>query len=247
MLRQTVAMAGDVVRWYDEFAFHKIYQRVLNFCAVDLSAFYFDVLKDRLYTSAPNSAARRAAQTAIWRILEAMVRLLAPIMSFTCEEVWGYLPRVENRPLSVHTALFPTREEILGSKDAGDDPKQAQDWATLLAVREQVLKELENARNNKLIGKSLEAQVKLTATDPVYSVLDAYRDQLRYLFIVSAVTLEPKASGNGTGSVTVSVAKADGQKCERCWNYSTHVGEDKEYPTVCERCSAALREIDGGR
>jgi isoleucyl-tRNA synthetase len=247
MLRQTVAMAGDVVRWYDEFAFHKIYQRVLNFCAVDLSAFYFDVLKDRLYTSAPNSAARRAAQTAIWRILEAMVRLLAPIMSFTCEEVWGYLPRVENRPLSVHTALFPTREEILGSKDVGDDPKQAQDWATLLAVREQVLKELENARNSKLIGKSLEAQVKLTATDPVYSVLDAYRDQLRYLFIVSAVTLEPKASGNGTGSVTVSVAKADGQKCERCWNYSTHVGEDKEYPTVCERCSAALREIDGGR
>jgi len=247
MLRQTVAMAGDVVRWYDEFAFHKIYQRVLNFCAVDLSAFYFDVLKDRLYTSAPNSAARRAAQTAIWRILEAMVRLLAPIMTFTCEEVWGYLPKVENRPLSVHTALFPTREEILGSKDVGDDPKQAQDWATLLAVREQVLKELENARNSKLIGKSLEAQVKLTATDPVYSVLDAYRDQLRYLFIVSAATLEPKASGNGTGSVTVSVAKADGQKCERCWNYSTHVGEDKNYPTVCERCSAALREIDGGR
>jgi isoleucyl-tRNA synthetase len=246
MLWQTVAMAGDVVRWYDEFAFHKIYQRVLNFCAVDLSAFYFDVLKDRLYTSAPNSAARRAAQTAIWRILEAMVRLLAPIMSFTCEEVWGYLPKVENRRLSVHTALFPTREEILGSKDVGDDPKQAQDWATLLAVREQVLKELETARNNKLIGKSLEAQVKLTATDPVYSVLDAYRDQLRYLFIVSAATLEPKASGNGTGSVTVSVAKADGQKCERCWNYSTHVGEDKSYPTVCERCSAALREIDGG-
>ena len=246
MLRQTVAMAGDVVRWYDEFAFHKIYQRVLNFCAVDLSAFYFDVLKDRLYTSAPNSAARRAAQTAIWRILEAMVRLLAPIMSFTSEEVWGYLPKVENRPLSVHTALFPTREEILGSKDVGDDLKQTQDWATLLAVREQVLKELENARNSKLIGKSLEAQVKLTATDPVYSVLDAYRDQLRYLFIVSAATLEPKASGNGTGSVTVSVAKADGQKCERCWNYSTHVGENKNYPTVCERCSAALREIDGG-
>ena len=246
LLRQTVAMAGDVVRWYDEFAFHKIYQRVLNFCAVDLSAFYFDVLKDRLYTSAPNSAARRAAQTAIWRILEAMVRLLAPIMTFTCEEVWGYLPKVENRPLSVHTALFPTREEILGSKDVGDDLKQTQDWATLLAVREQVLKELENARNSKLIGKSLEAQVKLTATDPVYSVLDAYRDQLRYLFIVSAATLEPKASGNGTGSVTVSVAKADGQKCERCWNYSTHVGENKKYPTVCERCSAALREIDGG-
>jgi isoleucyl-tRNA synthetase len=243
MLRQTAAMAADVTRWYEEFAFHKIYQRALNFCAVELSAFYFDVLKDRLYTAAPNSPGRRSAQTAIWRILEAMVRLLAPIMSFTCEEVWGYLPTVVDRPQSVHMALFPAREEILGSKDIGDDPKQAQDWATLLAVREQVLKELESARNSKLIGKSLEAQVKLSAADPVYSVLNAYRDQLRYLFIVSAVTLEPKPSGNGTGSVVVS--KADGQRCSRCWNYSTHVGEDKDYPTVCERCSAVLRELEG--
>jgi isoleucyl-tRNA synthetase len=243
MLRQTAAMAADVTRWYEEFAFHKIYQRVLNFCAVELSAFYFDVLKDRLYTAAPNSPGRRSAQTAIWRILEAMVRLLAPIMSFTCEEVWGYLPTVVGRPQSVHMALFPAREEILGSKDIGDDPKQAQDWATLLAVREQVLKELESARNSKLIGKSLEAQVKLSAADPVYSVLNAYRDQLRYLFIVSTVTLEPKPSGNGTGSVVVS--KADGQRCSRCWNYSTHVGEDKDYPTVCERCSAVLRELEG--
>jgi isoleucyl-tRNA synthetase len=245
MLRQTAAMAADVVRWYDEFAFHKIYQRVLNFCAVDLSAIYFDVLKDRLYTSAPNSHGRRSAQTAIWRILEAMVRLLAPIMSFTCEEVWGYLPQVPNRTPSVHTALFPTRAEILGAENVGDDPNQAQDWTTLLAVREQVLKELETARNNKLIGKSLEAQVKISAADSVYSVLDRYRDQLRYLFIVSAVTLEPKTSGNGTGSVAVVVSKAEGQKCERCWNYSTHVGEDASYPSVCERCSAALKEIEG--
>jgi isoleucyl-tRNA synthetase len=245
MLRQTAAMAADVVRWYDEFAFHKIYQRVLNFCAVDLSAFYFDVLKDRLYTSAPKSAARRAAQTAIWRILEAMVRLLAPVMSFTCEEVWGYLPKVADRPNSVHIALFPTLEEILGSMGIADDPKQAQDWTALLSVREQVLKELENARNSKLIGKSLESQVKVAAADPVYSTLEAYRDQLRYLFIVSVVTLERKESGNGTGSVAVAVSKADGAKCERCWNYSARVGEDKRYPTVCERCSAALREIEG--
>jgi isoleucyl-tRNA synthetase len=245
MLRQTAAMAADVTRWYEEFAFHKIYQRVLNFCSVELSAFYFDVLKDRLYTAAPNSPGRRSAQTAIWRILEAMACLLAPIMSFTCEEVWGYLPRVTERPQSVHMALFPSRDEILGSKAVGDDPKQAQDWATLLAVREQVLKELESARNSKLIGKSLEAQVKLSAADPVYSVLNIYRDQLRYLFIVSAVALEPKASGNGTGSVVAVVSKADGQKCGRCWNYSTHVGEDKDYPTVCERCSAVLRELEG--
>jgi isoleucyl-tRNA synthetase len=244
MLRQTAAMAVDVTRWYEEFAFHKIYQRILNFCAVELSAFYFDVLKDRLYTSAPNSPGRRSAQTAIWRILEATVRLLAPIMSFTCEEVWGYLPSMPSRPASVHAALFPAREEILGRKDVADDLKQSQDWATLLSVREQVLKELESARNSKLIGKSVEAQVNLSATDPVYSVLNAYRDQLRYLFIVSAVALEQKTSGNGTGSISATVSKADGQKCERCWNYSIHVGEDQKYPTVCERCSKVLREIE---
>jgi len=244
MLRQTAAMADDVTRWYDEFAFHKIYQRVLNFCVVDLSAFYFDVLKDRLYIYAPNSPGRRAAQTAIWRILEALVRLLAPIMSFTSEEVWGYLPAVPGRAASVHVALFPKREEIFGSAQVAEDPKQLDDWTTLLGVREQVLKALEEARNAKQIGKSLEAQVKVSAADPVYSVLARYREQLRYAFIVSAVTLEQKAPGNGTGSVTVQVGKADGTKCSRCWNYSIHVGEDKDYPTVCERCSAVLKEID---
>jgi len=246
MLRQTAAMAADVTRWYDEFAFHKIYQRVLNFCVVDLSAFYFDILKDRLYIYAPNSAGRRAAQTATWRILEALVRLLAPIMSFTSEEVWGYLPKMSGRPASVHVALFPKRDEILGSAGVPDDPKQLADWTTLLGVREQVLKALEEARNAKQIGKSLEAQVKVSAADPVYSVLSRYRDQLRYIFIVSAVTLEQKALGNGTGSVAVHVSKADGTKCSRCWNYSPLVGEDKEYPTVCERCSAVLKELENG-
>ena len=109
-------------------------------------------------------------------------------------------------------------------------------------MREQVLKELESARNAKQIGKAVEAQVKVAASEPVYSMLARYRDQLRYVFIVSAVTLEQK-SGNGIGAVTVSVGKADGQKCERCWNYSTRVGEDKTYPTVCERCSAVLKEL----
>ena len=245
MLRQTAVLATDVARWYEEFAFHKIYQRVLNFCAVDLSAFYFDVLKDRLYTSAPDSQGRRAAQTAIWRILEALVRLLAPVMSFTCEEVWGYLPKVTGRAASVHMAQFPTREEILGTADVPDDPKQVEDWTTLLAVREQVLKALEEARNAKQIGKSIEAQVKISATSPMDAVLARYQDSLRYLFIVSAVTLEPKTSGNGTGSVTVQVSKADGKKCDRCWNYSVHVGEDAVYPTVCERCSAVLHKLDG--
>ena len=246
LLRQTCAMAADVTRWYEEFAFHKIYHRINHFCIVELSAFYFDVLKDRLYTAAPNSQARRSAQTAIWRIGEALVRLLAPVMSFTCEEVWQYLPAVAGRAESVHVEKFPAASEILGQANVPDDPKQQEDWNALRGVREEVLKALEEARNNKLIGGPLEAQVSVTAGEPLHSVLAKYADQLRYIFIVSQVALEPAASGNGTGGVGVKVSKAAGAKCERCWNYSIHVGEEARYPTVCERCSAVLREIEAG-
>jgi isoleucyl-tRNA synthetase len=249
MLRQTLAFATEVKSSYEEFAFHKIYHRLNHFCIVDLSAFYFDVLKDRLYISAPKSQGRRSAQTAIWRIGEALVRLLAPIMSFTSEEVWDYLPKAAGRAESVHLALFPTAEEILGEAQSvatsAEGDVAGQDWATLRSVRDEVLKALEEARNNKLIGTGLEAQVIVAASDPIYSVLLRHAEQLRYLFIVSAVTIK-QGSGNGTGGVHVEVKKADGTKCERCWNYSVHVGEDKNYPTVCERCSAVLREIGGG-
>jgi isoleucyl-tRNA synthetase len=211
---------------------------------VDLSAFYFDVLKDRLYISAPKSQARRSAQTAIWRIGEALVRLLAPIMSFTSEEIWPYLPNLPDRRSSVHIAKFPETAEILGGAAIpANASKSDEEWASLRALRDEVLKALEEARNSKLIGTGLEAQVSITASDPLYSLLQRYAGQLRYLFIVSAVTLAP-GSGNGTGGVHVEVKKAEGTKCDRCWNYSTHVGEDKTYPTVCERCSAVLRELE---
>jgi isoleucyl-tRNA synthetase len=245
MLCQTQALAFDVRGWYEEFAFHRIYHRVNHFCIVDLSAFYFDVLKDRLYISAPKSHGRRSAQTTIWRIGEALVRLLAPIMSFTAEEVWDYLPKTAGRGESVHLALFPGTAEILGDarKPAeACDQNSGEDWTKLRSVRDEVLKALEEARNSKLIGTGLEAQVALSAAEPVYSVLSRYADQLRYLFIVSAVKLT-QGTGNGTGAAHVEVKKADGSKCERCWNYSTRVGEDKECPMVCERCSAVLKEL----
>ena len=247
MLRQTVALASEVRDWYDEFSFHKIYHRVNHFCVVDLSAFYFDVLKDRLYTFTPNSLGRRSAQTAMWRIAEALVRLLAPITSFTSEEVWQYLPSVSDRQESVHLTSFPLAADILCEDVPADaDEKFARDWTTLRSVRDEVLKKLEEARANNLIGGGLEAQLHLTATDPVYSVLSRYADQLRYLFIVSAVSLS-HGTGNGSSGVHVEVSKADGKKCERCWNYSTHVGEDPDYPTVCERCSPRVREIESGQ
>ncbi len=247
MLRQTCAFAADVRNGYDEFAFHKIYHRVNQFCIVDLSAFYFDVLKDRLYISAPKSKGRRSAQTAIWHIGEALVRLLAPIMTFTCEEIWQYLPQVAGREESVHLASFPSAAEIAAegnSQASASGFASGDDWNTLRSVRDVVLKALEEARNNKLIGGGLEARVYLTAPDPMYSVLKRYEGQLRYLFIVSAVKLV-QGAGNGTGGVQVAVTRADGAKCERCWNYSIYVGDDENYPTVCERCSAVLKELGG--
>jgi isoleucyl-tRNA synthetase len=249
MLRQTCAFAADVRSGYEEFAFHKIYHRVNHFCIVDLSAFYFDVLKDRLYISGAKSHGRRSAQTAIWRIGEALVRLLAPITSFTAEEIWQHLPKMAGREESVHLALFLSPTEITGAEIAeegnassGARSSADDDWNSLRAVRDEVLKALEEARNNKLIGTGLEAQVSIAAPDPLYSVLKRHELQLRYLFIVSAVSLT-RESGNGAGGSKVEVRKADGQKCERCWNYSTRVGEDKDYPTVCERCSAVLKQL----
>jgi isoleucyl-tRNA synthetase len=247
ILRETCVFASDVKKSYDDFAFHRIYHRVNHFCIVELSAFYFDVLKDRLYISAAKSQARRSAQTAVWRIGEALVRLLAPIMSFTSEEVWTYLPKAENREESVHLSWFPADVDLVGMPstsevDRWETAEARFSWATLRLIREEVLKKLEEARNAKLIGTGLEAQIILTAPVGNYTLLKSHESQLRYLFIVSAVSLK-EGSGNGASGVRVEVKKADGQKCERCWNYSTRVGEDKNYPTVCERCSAVLKEI----
>jgi isoleucyl-tRNA synthetase len=246
LLLRAAEVAGRTRQWYEEFAFHKVYHQAHDFCIVDLSAFYFDVLKDRLYTFAPRSRARRSAQTAVWKIGEALVRLLAPMMSFTAEEIWSSLPPVAGRPASVHLALFPGEAELVepGVPAAEREALRA-DWQVLLGVREQVLQVLEGARNAKTIGGSLEARVVLAASAPVRSVLERYQKDLPALFIVSQVGLDPAVAGDGATSVRVQVRRAEGRKCERCWNYSTRVGEDMTYPTVCERCVAALNEIAG--
>ncbi len=164
-------------------------------------------------------------------------------MTFTCDEAWQYLPATAGQAESVHLTSFPNASELLGSAGKGEDKAEQDDWAALLQVREEVLKALEVERTNKVIGGGLEAQVKLSAPDPLYSVLQRHEGDLRYLWIVSATRLERAASPNGGTGVTVQVSKADGLKCERCWNYSTRVGEDAAYPSVCERCSAALKEM----
>jgi isoleucyl-tRNA synthetase len=245
ILLRAAELAKDVREHYDNFVFHKVYQRLKDFCIVDLSAIYFDVLKDRLYTSAPKSQARRAAQTALWRLGEALVRLVAPITSFTSEEMWGFLPAVDGRPESVHLTEFPEPPDLTGTVPAGFDVAAlGADWDVLLGLRSEALKALEEARIAKRIGGSLEAQLHLAAPEKLYPVLERHRDQLRYLFIVSDVVLEKLPASNGESGLLISVSNAPGQKCERCWNYSTHVGEDKIYPAVCERCSAVLAEIE---
>jgi isoleucyl-tRNA synthetase len=245
ILLRAAEVTKDVREHYDTFTFHRLYQRLKDFCIVDLSAIYFDVLKDRLYTSAPKSVARRSAQTALWRLGDALARLLAPVTSFTSEEVWGFLPTMPGRLDSVHLMLFPAPQELTGRLPEGFDvAAKESEWQTLLSVRDEALKVLEAARAEKRIGSSLEAQVRLAAPEGIYPVLERYRDQLRYLFIVSDVVLEKSTASNGDTGLIITVNKAAGQKCERCWNYSIHVGEDKNYPTVCERCSAVLSEIE---
>ncbi len=220
--------------WYDEYAFHKVFRAVYDFATVDLSSIYFDVLKDRLYTSATKSQARRSAQTAIHRLLQALVRLLAPILVFTTEEVWGFL----GGEGSVHNAHFPEPSDLtLGI--GGPQRAHAEQWNDLIEVREGVLKTLEGARQEKTIGAPLEAHVHLTADDRLTPLLQEYQAELPGLFIVSQVSLQ---NGNPAG-VDVLVRRASGQKCERCWKYLPDVGSHAAWPTICNFCANAVEEI----
>jgi isoleucyl-tRNA synthetase len=234
--------AEDLVRrcraWYDEFEFHRVYHAIYDFAVTDLSAVYFDILKDRLYTAPPRSPARRSAQTAIWRVAHALVRLLAPVLSFTAEEVWNHLPQLAGAPPSVHLALFPEPGELTAG--LGEvERRRAANWERLMEVRENVLRSLEAARQEKFIGAPLEAHVHLKANSDLYPLLAEYATQLPALFIVSQVSLE----SHSDTTLAVHVERAAGVKCERCWKYTLDVGTDPELPTVCAACAAAVREI----
>lgn len=231
-LNELESITAEVLNGYETYDFQKVYHTLYNFCIVTLSARYFDIIKDRLYISSPRSLARRSAQTALYRIADVLARLLAPVLAFTADEIWENLPNVELS--SVHLAEFP----IVSSKK---NAELAARWERLFAVRDNALKALETARGEKLIGSSLEAKVVLTANNNNYELLERYADELRFVFIVSQVELE-RASNDE--SLSVKVTKAAGEKCERCWNYSVHVGESERYATVCERCLTALSEIE---
>jgi isoleucyl-tRNA synthetase len=221
-----------VLKAYEEYEFQTVYHTLYNYCTVTLSAQYFDIIKDRLYTSAPKSKARRSAQTALYQIAKNLCLLLAPILAFTADEAWENLPG--EKPESVHLAYFP---EIVASEE---DAELLKRWDRIFEIREAVLKSLEEARTEKLIGSSLEAKVILSVNEETFMFLKPYADELRYIFIVSQVELKK------SDELKIEVKRADGNKCERCWNYSVKVGEFHNYPTICERCFEALKEFEEG-
>jgi isoleucyl-tRNA synthetase len=228
--------------WYENFEFHKVHHSVYAFATVDLSSVYFDVLKDRLYTAAKKSQSRRSAQTALYRLLDALVRLLAPILSFTAEEVWGHM----GRPGSVHVAYFPEPGELSAGLDEAAR-KRVEGWDRLIEVRDEVLKSLEAARNEKLIGAPLEARVRLSADGDLYPLLERYASELPSLFIVSQVELDSAELAGADGQrLSVKVERAAGGKCERCWKYTTDIGSDARFPTICGPCAKAVEESLNG-
>ena len=217
-----------VLAAYEAYDFQAAYNALYNFCTVTLSARYFDIIKDRLYIFAPKSIERRSAQTALYKIVDSLCRLLSPILVFTSDEAWENLPG--QTVASVHLAEFPKVED---ADNSGLDAN----WERIFSIRDEVLKALETARNEKQIGSSLEAKVILTTDAATTRLLIDYYTQLRYIFIVSQVEVHEGAD------LGVEIQNADGEKCERCWNYSMHVGDFDEFPTVCERCNDALQEI----
>jgi len=232
-------LAGRVTQAYQTYEFHTVYHSVTNFCINDMSAVYLDILKDRLYCSAPDAPSRRKAQTAIYWILRGLLQLMAPILAFTTDEAWQHLPGPKEQ--SVHLSGFPR------IPDEFNNTRVAQRWDLLLKVRDRVLKCLEDARNRKEIGNALEASVQLAAPAQLLEALQCYAPALADLFIVSEVRLagkEPAPEGSLpqlADAVGVSVARAPGSKCERCWKYFQPEPSGEAPATVCGRCAAVLK------
>jgi isoleucyl-tRNA synthetase len=238
ILHRTAEFDARVRKAYDNFSFHHVVQQLVNFCAVDLSSLYLDIVKDRLYCSAAHDPERRAAQTALWDILDTLVRLMAPILSFTADEIWSSLPAGE-RPDSVFVAGFRPTPSL--------DPELAERWERMLEVRSAVTKALEDARQAGQIGHSLDARVQLEAHGDWATLLRQYEDDLPALFIVSQAELGgemgPDAESPVLPGLKVRIERARGAKCERCWNYSETVGCDADHPGLCARCLRVIAAL----
>jgi isoleucyl-tRNA synthetase len=225
---------------YENFQFHIVYYTLYNFCTVDLSSLYLDVLKDRLYTSGKASKSRRSAQSAMFIILDAMTRMLAPILTFTAEEVWQSLPAYEGKAASVHLTQFPA------VKPAWADEKLGDTWKTLITVRGEISKAMETARKNKVIGHPLDAAVTVSGPEKLAELLARYEEDMRAFCIISGFRVqkggELKEAFESTElpGLKIAVTKAGGEKCQRCWVFSEELGRDANHPKICPRCLANL-------
>jgi len=228
---------------YGKYEFHQMYHAIHNFCVVDMSNLYLDIIKDRLYTTRAESVERRAAQTVMYEILEALVLILTPVLAFTSEEMWQYMPhKKDHNTESVQLNNWPKANEKY------DDDELEAKWDKILALRSDVSKVLEIARASKVIGHSLNAKVTVYAKGDAYNFVKAIEKELVTIFIVSAFELDSydnaptdAAIGEEFDSVKISVAVAPGEKCERCWMYSETVGKDHDHTTLCERCATVLK------
>jgi isoleucyl-tRNA synthetase len=228
---------------YDRYEFHVVYHRALDFCVVDMSSVYLDVLKEILYVSAPDAPARRSAQTTLYEILHALTRLLAPILSFTTEDIWGWIPDHAGKEDSVHLCSLPVAEADW--EDAGLEER----WEKVFQFRQEVSKALEAARTEKKIGHALDAWVRVSAPDSWKEFLETFPFSLRQLCIVSEVTIEDDLKGAGASEsreipgLAIEVDKARGEKCSRCWVYCRSVGSNPTHPSACNRCIQELGRI----
>ncbi|MBV5338913.1 MAG: isoleucine--tRNA ligase [Deltaproteobacteria bacterium] len=236
-LHQLEILKGRVLTAYQDLEFHVIYQEVNGFCTTEMSSFYLDILKDRMYTSKASSLERLSAQTVMHYILDTLVRVLAPVLSFTSDEVWQFMPG--QREESVHLAEFPARhpewlDDILAAR-----------WERIIKVRSDVSKALELARVAKTIGHSLDAAVTIAAPAELFEFLQGYTAELNAIFIVSKATLATELEGEYWSSenlegLKIQVTAAPGVKCERCWYYSEELGSNPEHPTICPKCTQAV-------
>ena len=248
VLLRLQALIARVRAAYDSFNYHIVYHSIYNFCTLDMSAFYLDVLKDRLYTKPAASKERRSAQTAMHRILDGLVRLMAPIVSFTAEEVWQLQPKkADDAAESVHMTVFPDVDESL------IDEELSERWEKIQEIRGEITKVLERARKEKSIGHPLDARVYIYADEPLKTFVGENIEELRAATIVSDVVLSPDEPADGVyesetlAGLKLRVAAAPGDKCPRCWKRRESIGSSPAWPEVCAECAEDLRVINPGR
>ncbi len=233
---RALAAQADILKSYEAYDFHEVVQRLMQFCSVEMGSFYLDIIKDRQYTAKSDGLARRSCQTALFHIAEALVRWMAPIMSFTADEIWNVMPG--KRPQYVFTEEWYDGLFGLNAQDSMNDDY----WATLLAVRGEVNKVLEQARADKQIGGSLEAAVTLYADDALAAQLNSLGNELRFVLLTSQADVKPlsaapeSAVNSELAGLRIGFGKAEGSKCPRCWHYATDIGQDSEHPELCGRC-----------